>query len=73
MCVLQQGKSIAYASRIMRKVELTYEQIQNEILSIVYAVRKIHQYIYGKDHTVIENDHKPFETIVKNRAWDGME
>ena len=35
------------------------------MLSITFAVRKFHQYIYGKECVVVENDHKPLETIMK--------
>ena len=64
-CILQQGKLIAYASRAMSKAELNYAQIEKEMLSIVFVVRKFHQYIYGKETVVIESDHKPLETIMK--------
>jgi len=64
-CLLQQGKPIAYASRSMSKAEQNYAQIEKEMLSIVFAVRKFHQYIYGKEFVVIENDHKPLEMIMK--------
>ena len=64
-CILQQEKPIAYASRALSKAELNYAQIEKEMLSIVFAVRKFHQYIYGKEHVVIENDHKPLETTMK--------
>ena len=64
-CLMQDGKPIAYASRAMSKAEKNYAQIEKEMLSIVFAVRKFHQYIYGKEHVVIENDHKPLEMIMK--------
>ena len=49
----------------MSKADLNYAQIEKEMLSLVFAVRKFHQYIYGKDLVVIENDHKLLETIMK--------
>ena len=64
-CLLQDQQPIAYASRAMSKAEKNYAQIEKELLSIVFAVQKFHQYIYGKDKVVIENDHKPLETIMK--------
>ena len=38
--ILQQGKTIAYASRALSKAKLNYAQIEKEMLSIVFAVRK---------------------------------
>ena len=64
-CLLQHGRPIAYASRSMTKAETNYAQIEKEMLSIVFAVRKFHQYIYGKASVVVENDHKPLEMIMK--------
>ena len=63
--LLQHGRPIAYASRSMTKAETNYAQIEKEMLSIVFAVRKFHQYIYGKASVVVENDHKPLEMIMK--------
>ena len=57
--LLQHGKPVTYASRSMSNAEKNYAQIEKEMLSITFAVRKIHQYIYGKECVVDENDHKP--------------
>ena len=46
--LLQHGKPVAYASRSMSNAEKNYAQIEKEMLSITFAVRKFHQYIYGK-------------------------
>ena len=62
---MQHGKPVAYASRSMSNAEKNYAQIEKEMLSITFAVRKFHQYIYGKECVVVENDHKPLETIMK--------
>ena len=64
-CILQQGKPIAYASGALSKAELNYAQIEKEMLSNVFAIRKFHRYIFGKEHVVIENDRKPLETTMK--------
>ena len=63
--LLQHGKPVAYASRSLSNTEKNYAQIEKEMLSITFAVRKFHQYIYGKECVVVENDHKPLETIMK--------
>ena len=61
---LQDGKPVAYASRSLTETEQRYAQIGKELLSIVFATAKFHQYIYGK-HITIETDHQPLVTIVK--------
>ena len=44
--LLQHGKPVAYASRSMSNAEKNYAQIEKEMLSITFAVRKFHQYIF---------------------------
>ena len=48
---LQDGKPVAYASRSLTETEQRYAQIEKELLSIVFATAKFHQYIYGKHIT----------------------
>ena len=62
--LLQQGHPIAYASRALTDAETRYAQIEKEMLSIVFACKKFHCYIFGKETTVY-NDHKPLEMIFK--------
>ena len=63
-CLMQDNKPIAYASRSMTPAETNYAQIEKELLSIVFAVQKFHQYVYGKDAILVETDHKPIESIM---------
>ena len=49
-CLLQQaeqGKPVAYTSRSLSNCECNYAQIEKEILAIVFACGKFHQFIYG--------------------------
>ena len=62
-CLLQKGKPIAYASRSLNPAESNYAQIEKELLAIVFACQKFHQYIYGFP-TKVQSDHKPLESIV---------
>lgn len=62
--LLQENKPIAYASRALSDAETRYAQIEKELLAVVFAFQKFHQYVYGKD-THVESDHKPLEMIVK--------
>ena len=63
-CLLQQGKPVAYASRSLSSCECNYAQIEKELLAIVFACGKFHQYIYGFP-TRVQTDHKPLEVIFK--------
>ena len=62
-CLLQKGKPIAYASRSLNPAECNYAQIEKELLAIVFACQKFHQYIYGFE-TKVQSDQKPLESIV---------
>ena len=51
-------KPIAYASRTPTKPEWAYSQLDKEALAVIFAVKKFHQFLYGR-HFVIYTDHKP--------------
>ena len=63
-CLLQEGRPVAYASRSLTETEQRWFQIEKELLSIVFAAERFNQFIYGRE-VEVENDHKPFETIVR--------
>jgi len=63
-CLLQLGKPVAYASHNLSAYEHNYAQIEKELLVIVFACGKFHQYIYGSS-TRVQTDHKPLEAIFK--------
>ena len=63
-CLLQDGHPIANASRALTVSERNYAQIEKELLAIVFAVRKFHQYVYGVTVNV-QSDHKPLENILR--------
>jgi transposase InsO family protein len=60
--LIQDGRVIAYASRALTAAEQRYAQLEKEMLSIVYSMKKFHCYVFGKE-TVVYNDHKPLEQI----------
>ena len=62
----QNAKPVAYASRALTDAETCYAQIEKELLAVVFAFNKFHQYTYGKEVRV-ESDHKPLEAITKKR------
>jgi hypothetical protein len=67
-CLLQEGNPIAYASRSLSATETNYAQIEKELLAIVFACTKFHQYIYGKN-VMIQSDHKPLEAIIRKPLY----
>ena len=62
--LLQEGKPVAYTSRVLTETEKLYAQIEKEALAIVHCCKKFHFYIFGKS-VVVQTDHKPLETICK--------
>lgn len=63
-CLLQEGQPLCYASRSLTDTEKRYAQIEKELLAIVFAAKRFHQYVFGRTVTV-QSDHKPLEAIVR--------
>jgi len=51
-------RPVAYASRTLSTHERNYAHIEKEGLAVVYAVKKLHQYLYGRKFEIY-TDHKP--------------
>ena len=60
---------MAYASRALSPAQERYVQIEKELLAIVFACEKFHQYIFGKKFQV-KTDHKPLVSIFKKPLND---
>lgn len=69
--ILQEGKTIAYASRALTACQQRYAQIEKETLAIVYGCEKFHQYIFGRK-TKVETDHKPLQVIFRNPLYQTL-
>ena len=62
----QDDKPVSFASRSMTVAETWYAQIEKELLSVVFALERFHQFTY-RQHILVENDHHPLEQIVKKK------
>jgi hypothetical protein len=59
-------RPISFASRTLSPPERNYSQLEREALSIVWGVKKFHQYLFGR-HFTIYNDHRPLETLLSEK------
>ena len=55
---------VAYSSRSLKSYEQNYCQLEKEVLSIVFACERFHEYVYGIKFNVY-NDHLPLKSIFK--------
>ena len=62
--LMQNGKPIAYASRALTDTESRYAIIEKEMLAIVFALEKWHQFTYGRP-VIVHSDHKPLHSITR--------
>ena len=53
---------VAFASRSMTSSETNYDQIEKEILSIVFACERFNDFLYSQCF-LVENNHKPLKDI----------
>ena len=66
--LLQDNQPICYASRALTEVETRYAQIEKELLAIVFALERFHQYTFAR-HVTVSSDHKPLESIIKKSLF----
>ena len=62
--LMQKGKPLAYASRALTDTESRYAIIEKEMLAIVFALEKWHQFTYGRP-VIVHSDHKPLHAITR--------
>ena len=56
-------RPILYASRVLKPAERNYAQIEREGLSVIYCIKKLHQFLYGQKFTIV-TDHKPLLGLI---------
>ena len=56
-------RPLAFASRTLSASERNYSQVEKEALSLIFGIKRFHQYLYGCHFTLI-TDHKPLTTIL---------
>jgi len=65
-CLLQQHEGvkhpIVYASKKLLGRERNYPVGEREALAIVWAVQKMHKFLYG-EHFILETDHRPLQYL----------
>ena len=62
--LLQDDHLLGYTSQTLTDTEKRYAFIEKEMLSIVNALEKCHQFTYGRP-VLVQTDHKPLESIVQ--------
>ena len=62
--LLQEGKPVIYVSRTLTPTEEHYSNIERELLGVVFAMKRLHNYVFGKPVRV-QTDHKPLVIIWK--------
>ena len=67
--LLQNQKSVAFASKALTKAECDYVNIEREMLTVIFRAVRLRTYIYGRSFT-IESDHKPLESISQKNLAD---
>ena len=58
VAILQNGQTVAFASRSLPQTERQYAQIEKECLAIVFSCERFTQSLDGREKITVETDHK---------------
>ncbi|KAK2702658.1 hypothetical protein QYM36_018739 [Artemia franciscana] len=61
--ILQNGKTVSFASRSLNRTEQNYSQIEKELYTILFGCLHYHQYLFGQKFIVV-SDHKPLQVVL---------
>ncbi|KAK2702069.1 hypothetical protein QYM36_019318 [Artemia franciscana] len=61
--ILQNGKTVSFASKSLNRTEQNYSQIEKELYTILFGCLHHHQYLYGQKFIVV-SDHKPLQVVL---------
>ncbi|GFS10726.1 transposon Ty3-G Gag-Pol polyprotein [Elysia marginata] len=64
IALMQNGRPIEFASKILSPTQRRWAQIEKELLAMVIGLERFDQYTYGQ-HVVVQTDHIPLENIMK--------
>ena len=62
--LLQEGRPVIYVSTTLTLAEERYSNTERELLGVVFAMERLHNYVHGEPVRV-QTDHKRLETIWK--------
>ena len=68
-CLIQKGKVICYASRVLTKTEQNYQNLEQEAFGTIWGMEKFHYFLSGKEFA-LETDQKPLVSIYKKHMID---
>ena len=55
-------KPIQHVSRTLLPAEMNYSQIERKGLAIIFAIKKFHTYVHGREF-ILQTDHRPLLAI----------
>ena len=67
--LLQNGKSMAFASKALTKTKCWYASIEREMLAAIFGAERFQMYVYSRSFT-IKSYHKPLKSISQKNLAD---
>ena len=65
----QDNKPVAFPSKALTEVESCYDNIEHEMLAVVFGAEQFRAHVYGRLYT-IECDHKPLVSVTQKSLAD---